>query len=105
VLPDRYPDDVSAAVEAALRHAFSFATRAFGQPVRYSEVVATIQNVPGVQDVSVTQLFRGDSTPAATGGLPPPDLPAAMPRGGSDQIFPAELLTLDPRPLGLTVTQ
>jgi predicted phage baseplate assembly protein len=105
VMPDRNPDDVGAAVEAALRNAFSFATRAFGQPVRYSEVVATIQNVPGVQDVVVTQLSRNDSPPATTGNLPPADLPAAMPRAGSDAIFPAELLTLDPRPLGLTVTQ
>jgi hypothetical protein len=105
VMADRNPDDIATAVEAALRNAFSFAKRAFGQPVRYSEVVATIQNVPGVQDVSVSKLFRADSPAAATGGLPPADLPAAMPRAGSEQIFAAELLTLDPRPLGLTVTK
>jgi predicted phage baseplate assembly protein len=105
VLADHNLNDVAAAVETALRNTFSFAQRAFGQPVRYSEVVATIQNVPGVQDVAVSQLFRSDSSPAAAGDLPPADLPAALPRAGGDEIFAAELLTLDPRPLGLTVTQ
>jgi hypothetical protein len=105
VMPDHNQDDVAAAVETVLRETFSFAARAFGQPVRYSEVVAAIQKVPGVQDVSVSQLFRSDASSVKTDSLPPADLPAAMPRAGGDEIFAAELLTLDPRPLGLTVTQ
>ena len=40
--------DVLANVKAALQAAFAFDKRDFGQPVAASDVIAVIQNVPGV---------------------------------------------------------
>lgn len=98
--PDYLTDKVKADVETALRTTFSFAARDFGQPVHLSEVIATIQNVPGVLDVDLTELYRSDQTPdLAT------HIPAAVPRPGKDELFAAQLLALDSRPLDLEVTQ
>jgi hypothetical protein len=100
--------DVLAAVEAALRAAFSFAQRNFGQPVMFSEVVNVAQNVTGVLAVGIADFYRTDSPPAPNAptvvspGLPcagaqPPIANTSPPQG-------AELLTLDPGPLlSLTV--
>jgi hypothetical protein len=101
--PDREPDKVLAAVETALRQAFSFAAREFGQPVTLSEVTAVAQGVRGVSAVQIVQLFRtADPDPSA--GLAAP-LPARVPRPGErGTVLPAELLTLDPAPLELLET-
>lgn len=87
-------DRVRLAVEEALVTAFSFAARAFGQPVTLSEVVAVAQGVPGVVAVDVDLLYRGP-TPAWNSFLP-----AASPRPGDDAAAAqgAELLVLDLRP-------
>lgn len=87
-------DRVRAAVEEALVTAFSFAARAFGQPVTLSEVVAVVQAVPGVVAVDVDLLYRG-ATPAWSSFLA-----AASPRPGEDAAAAqgAELLVLDLRP-------
>jgi predicted phage baseplate assembly protein len=99
--PDYLIDDVSAAVENALRATFSFDARAFGQPVHRSEVIATIQNVPGVVDVDLTQFYRSDdSSPSLQD-----DIVAAVPGPADATFFGAELVTLDARPLDLKVTQ
>jgi hypothetical protein len=83
---------VLAAVKAALTAAFSFDSRAFGQPVFSSEVIATIQDVHGV--VAVTLDGFGYSGQAST---PPADgLPAAGPTLGSAGLIGAQLLTLEP---------
>lgn len=81
-------------VTCALRAAFSFQARDFGQWVSLSEVLEVAQNVPGVQAVQITQLYRSDSAP----GLNPILVAAAAPSGGQ-AAEPAELLTLDPAPL------
>ena len=83
--------------ETALRQSFSFATRAFGQSVALSEVMAVLQSVAGVQAVEIGQLFRDDNQPSLNSLLP-----AATPQPGANlNLAAAELLTLDPRPIDL----
>jgi hypothetical protein len=97
--PDYIQEKVFAAVEAALRTGFSFAARAFGQPVTLSEVVSAIQNVAGVVAVDVNKLYRSDEREALNALIP-----AAAPRAGDDtSVAAAELLTLDAAPLELGV--
>jgi hypothetical protein len=88
------PDRVLADIEWALRFAFSFDARSFGQPVTLSEVVTVVQSVPGVIAVDVDSLYRGTTSDLQ------PRLIADLPEVTSDgSILPAELLTLDPAPL------
>jgi hypothetical protein len=98
--PAYFLDKVKAKVENALRTTFSFANRDFGQPVHLSEVIATIQNVLGVLDVDLTQLYRSDLPVELAAHIA-----AAVPRPGKEAFFAAQLLTLDSRPLDLEVTQ
>jgi hypothetical protein len=100
VKPDFLTSKVAAEVETALRTAFSFEARSFGQPVHLSEVIATIQTVPGTLDVELTQFYRSDLSPDLV-----THIAAAVPRPGKNEFFPAQLLTLDSRLLGLEVTQ
>lgn len=93
--PDRLRDKVVAAVEAALRDAFSFAARDFGQPVAASEVVAVIQQVPGVIAVDLDALHRVGG-PAGLSARLLADR-EAFAAGG--EPLAAELLLLDPGPL------
>ncbi len=95
---DFLSDKVLAAVEQTLRASFSFEARTFGRSVHLSEIVAVMQNVPGVVAIDVNELYRTDQ-PA---GLSP-RLAAAAPRLDGTTVLAAELLTLDPRPLGLEV--
>ena len=95
VNPDYETDAVLAAVESALRAQFSFGVRAFGQPVFLSEVIATVQAVPGVVAVDVGKLYRADA--AATLET---RLLAALPEMLADgSVDAAELLMLDAAPL------
>lgn len=98
VMPDYIPDKVLKAATEALRDTFSFSKREFGQAVKLSEVIATIQNVTGVHSVNVLKLYRSDSTPILQPDSTLPDLEANMPVTGS-RITAAELLILDPGPL------
>jgi predicted phage baseplate assembly protein len=83
---------VHAATVAALRDAFGFDARAFGQQVPLSDVIATIARVPGVVGVDVDTLGRTDGV-GGSGLLEP--LPAALPEAGSlAATVAAELLTL-----------
>lgn len=87
------------AVETALRGAFAFDTREFGQSVAISEVLAVIQGVTGVRAAQVTQFFRTDDP---NGGGLATGLAAAAPMAATARhVLAAELLTLDPRPLDL----
>lgn len=115
--PDYSQDLVLTAVENALRDAFSFDARAFGQPVTQSEVIAVMQAVPGVVAVDLYKLYRPrrlifyDLERTVVQNLihffPPGSysqlntiLVAAVPQPGADgSIVAAELLTLDPAPL------
>ena len=74
VNPDYQPSQVLAAVELALRTQFSFAARAFGQPVMLSEVIAVVQAVPGVVAVTVDKLYRTDEFIFLRPKLSPPIL-------------------------------
>lgn len=102
IAPDHQVSLVQPAIEAALRQTFSYEARSFGQPVYQSEVIAAIQEVDGVVDVVLTLYSTSD--PLAT--PPPTQIAVTVPQsGGRNQIVPAELLTLDPGPLGLNVTR
>jgi predicted phage baseplate assembly protein len=100
VQPAYLLSDVSANIENALRNAFSFTNRDFGQPTHRSEVIAAIQNVPGVQDVDLLAFYRSDRPRCLE-----IHIPAALPQFGGTDFFGADLLTLDPGPLGLQETQ
>ena len=96
--PDHLEARVLSAVETALRAAFAFAPRAFGQAVALSEVMAATHAVPGVVAVDV-DLLRRLTPPVGTAPVQF-RLPAAPPElapGGT--MLSAELLTLDPAPL------
>lgn len=98
--PDARRSEVLAAVDAALRAAFAFERRHFGQPVHASEVVAVIQQTPGVAACALDALYivaSGAATPidAETPGVVHAHLPAAAAAAGSA----AELLLLDATPI------
>lgn len=92
--PARLQADVVAAVRAALQARFALPRREIGEPVWQSEVAATIQAVGGVLACRLTAFYRLDGTMQP--GLQPV-LTAAIPAAGT-----AELLLLDPRPVGFT---
>jgi predicted phage baseplate assembly protein len=95
---------VLTAVEAELRARFGFDSREFGQPVAKSEVITTMQAVPGVLAVDLNELHRVDATPQQLTVTPLYDrLVAQIPRAGTDVTVAAELLILDPRPVQLGV--
>jgi hypothetical protein len=91
----RHPDHdgviVLATVEAALRKAFSFDARDFGQAVARSEVISVAQQVTGVVGVDVDYFYRGVSQ-ALEDRLSPE---SATVDGNGDGVA-AELLLLDP---------
>lgn len=101
VAADFILDDVQNDVETALRSAFSFEARDFGQPVNLSEVVAAIQGVDGVVGVQLTALYF--STDTTTPSPLNPFLPSSIPQSGARTAGLTELLTLDPAPLSLEV--
>src|SRR5262249_52114604 len=55
--PRYEPAAVLAAVEAALKASFAFERRGFGQRVTAAEVLAVMQNVPGVVAADLHQLY------------------------------------------------
>ncbi len=101
--PRRRPQAVIDAVKATLRTTFSFALRAFGEPVTAAEVVTAIQNVEGVEAVDLDALFRVDDA----ADPPPATLSSMVPaeraqRVGAD-VLPAQLLVINP--FGLVITE
>lgn len=97
---DYSSDLVLANVEAALRRAFDFDAREFGQPVLRSEVLSIMHRVAGVVAVDLDSLSRTDHLDT----VPAERLPAALPQSGDDgEVQAAELLTLDAAPLELVV--
>ena len=89
--PALVPGDVLAAVKAALAAAFGFAARSFGQPVFASEVISTVQNVPGVVALTLDD-FNYSGVVSAD---PLNALPAAAPTLGANGLIGAQLLTLE----------
>jgi len=99
VHPDHDTKAVLAAVEAALREAFSFDRRELGQPVQQSEVVAVAHAVPGVVAIDLDLLYGGTAPVAQTWPSRQARLLASRMRVAGGQPRPAELLTLHPGPL------
>ncbi len=88
---------VDAALVDSLRSAFGFDSRAFGQAVALSEVIATLQAVTGVVAVDIDALDRTDGVGGS--GLDQPllaGLPETASLAGSQA---AELLTLGSDPI------
>jgi hypothetical protein len=97
--PDHESGKVLTAVTDALRAAFSFENREFGQPVVLSEVIALVQAIAGVVAVNIKQLYR-----TGTVAILNARLDADLPHGGDPaSLGAAELLTLDPAPVDLGV--
>jgi hypothetical protein len=97
--PAYLADSVSAAVRAALWNAFAFEAREFGQPVFHSEVITTMQNVPGVIAATLASFCFTETVPATLEDRLDAQ-PAAL--SGGDAVG-AELLLIDPIPAILTV--
>jgi uncharacterized phage protein gp47/JayE len=101
--PRRLAADVIEDVDAALKEAFSFARRGFGQAVTAAEVVAQIHSVDGVLAVDLDALHRVGDAPS-TGPVPLHSRIGAMAAhwdGGGVAL--AELLLLNPA--GLTLVE
>ena len=92
--PDHELEIVLADVETALRDAFSFDQRDFGQIVARSEVINVAQQVKGVVGVDVDRFYQGVSI-----DLKDRLTPAAATMDSNDDGVAAELLLLDPGPL------
>lgn len=97
---DRLAEDVLRAAEAALALRFGFGERTFGRPVWRGDVIATLQNVPGVESLDLDLLYREPG-----GGGTAPELAAEGPEDGMDArtASAAELLTLHLLPGDLEV--
>jgi hypothetical protein len=103
VISDGYlSSKVLADVNAAVRVAFSFGQRSFGQAVTRSELEARMQAVAGVDAVILDQ-FYFSSRPQTCASR----LPARTARWNNTHriILPAELLLVNPREVQLTQTQ
>lgn len=91
--------EVQPAVEQALLNGFSFAERAFGQPVAMSEVITVAQEVAGVVAVDVIAFnLSSDKTTSIQQRLN-----ASMPQPGTYTASPAQLLMIDPGSLQINV--
>jgi predicted phage baseplate assembly protein len=90
VLPDHSFELVEPAIRAAVQDRLGFAARELGQPAYRSELVAAIQNVPGVDHVEVG-VFTG-----VPGSLTPDDLQHLPDRVATPQaVVPARLAEFD----------
>ncbi len=93
--PDHLAEKVLAAIEEAMRAAFSFYARAFGQPIMLSEVYAVIQAVAGVIAADIDKLYRTGTFSKLNHRLLA-DRPIDDGAGG---LSASELLTLHAAPL------
>jgi hypothetical protein len=95
--PAHLPDNVLAAVETALRDAFSFERRGFAPLVAASAVIAVAAAVEGVVAVDLERLHR--TTPPSAAPILHQRLLARGAGLVGGQLAGAEILTLDPAPL------
>ena len=91
--PDYDSKKVKADVESALRAAFAFEARDFGQVVARSEIIAVAQEVEGVRGVDLDSFHRG-----ATLTLEERLIPAGATVDAQGNAVAAELLLLAPAP-------
>jgi hypothetical protein len=96
--PAREPKQVLAAVEAALRAHYSFASRSLAQPLQQSDVIAVAQSVPGVVAVDLDVLYGGTAPATQTHPSLQTRLLASRMRVSGGVALPAELLTLNTAP-------
>jgi predicted phage baseplate assembly protein len=90
--------DVIGRVADALRRAFAFEQRAFGQAATAAEVIQVMQGVPGVVAVDLDRLVPDTPPLPPESEQPVAVLPASAARLLPDgTIAPAELLLLDPQ--------
>jgi len=92
-------DVVASAAKAALQANFSFDQRAFLQPVYMSEVVALLQQVPGVVALTIDTFDFSDGLGVEFSGAAQGALIAGPPRLVAGTLAGAELLTIDGGPL------
>ncbi|MGB2902524.1 MAG: putative baseplate assembly protein, partial [Candidatus Dechloromonas phosphoritropha] len=103
IAPDYETDKVLAAAAAALATAFGFAARGFGQPVTGSEVLAALQDVPGVIGCDLDQLIQvASGLTVLTANGPDGSIPARSARWQGNSLQPADLLRLEPGAVTLT---
>jgi len=95
------PDLVLAAVDAALRDAFSFERRGFAPLVAASAVIAAAHALEGVAAVNLERLHR--TTPPSAANLLYQRLLARRAELTGGLLVGAEILTLDPGPVTLEV--
>lgn len=91
--PDHDSKKVLVDVETALRAAFSFDARDFGQAVSRSEIIAVAQEVAGVLGVDLDRFYRGTSI-----ALKPRLTPAGAMIDAQGNGIAAETLLLDTGP-------
>jgi predicted phage baseplate assembly protein len=101
--PRHLPVVVLEQARAALRAAFSFPRRGFGQDVSAAEVVTVMHAVPGVAGVDLDALHRSDD--AAVAATPVSFLEARLARWEDGVLRPAELLLLDPHPDAIDLSE
>jgi predicted phage baseplate assembly protein len=94
--------DVLAAVADALRAAFSFEQRGFGQAVTAAEIIRIIQGVQGVIATDLDRLYLSTDPNGPAQTTPPPYLLTMIARWVGTTIAPAQLLLLDPSGVELT---
>lgn len=99
--PDHRPDDVREAARAALLEAFSFDARDLGEGVSRAQIIAVLQDVPGVKGVALDALYRGE-TPQL---LPRIRAATSRPELAGKRPVAAELLTIDAARLKLELGQ
>jgi hypothetical protein len=86
---ERIASDVLEAAEKALRESFGFDRRDFAHTVYASQLVAVLQEVPGVVAVMLDRLYTGSI----------PQKKAMLPAASASATEGAELLLLHPGPL------
>jgi hypothetical protein len=97
---DYATDNVLADLRSALSQTFGFAARNLGQGVAQSEIVATIQQIPGVIAVNLTRLQSSQTTwRLRLVEVLPEFLSAGAPPDGRAAATPATLLLIDPSSL------
>ena len=93
-------DRVLESVQLALFDRFNFERRTFGQPIIAAEVIATIQSITGVIAVDLDAFYRLDRPRSLEEWLPALE---ARWEPMTQDIFPAQLLQLNPAGIMLTV--
>jgi Baseplate J-like protein len=97
------PADILANVQAALLAAFSFYQRSFAQPAAAAEIVRVVQAVPGVVATDLQQFYLVTDVGGPQQTTPEPMLQALPARLETGQIFPCQLLLINPA--GVTLTE